>query len=454
VAPVVLDNMKMVRNFVQIIRSGKVGRKSLGSGPKKAIRRVFAKMTDDQIFLQSIGNTPSIVDVIKLAHIRAGTPARDNLFKYLMGFNTYQLEALTPLVQSYEAFKKDQSLPVPAVDFQMLSALSLSDKNWIEIGKQMNWHTLRMNLNTLVRHNCMADKQLVKSICEKIADRQVIQKVKVFPYQLFATYLNTTNTQGMPQSVVSAVQDALDISVDNVPVLDVDKLFICIDVSGSMSSAVTGNRGTATTNVRCADAAAIFAAGFAKTNKNSEVHVIAFDTNAQEIKINTRDSMVTIAKSLNTPGGGTDCGVAMHYILNNYKHNKTDRVAIIYISDNMSWVDYRRGVPNYYGYRNAPNSTGVANGFTKLSQKVRNSKLVLIDIQPGTSTQAQTDKNVLNVGGFSDAVFDVVQKFINTNTDWASTIDAVQLPTAGPVNIAIPKNQNVENTTDYWEDAS
>src|SRR4030095_11915972 len=38
VFPLVIDNAKMLRNFVQIMRSGAVGRKSLGTAPKRLVR--------------------------------------------------------------------------------------------------------------------------------------------------------------------------------------------------------------------------------------------------------------------------------------------------------------------------------------------------------------------------------------------------------------------------------
>lgn len=453
VAPLVLDNMKMVRNFVEVIRSGKVGRKSLGSEPRKAIQRVFNKMTDEQLFLQSIGKSPSIQDVIKLAHVPARTPSRDQLFKYLLGFpvDKYNLKLLPQVVQDFEAFKKDQTLPVPAVDFQMLSALNLTDQHWTDIGKKMNWHTLRMNLNTLARHNCMSDQTLVQSVCAKIADRQTIQKVKVFPYQLFATYLNTASNTDIPRNIKDAVQDALDISVENVPKLNVDKLFICLDVSGSMGSPVTGNRGTATTNVRCADVAAIFAASFVKSNTQiPDIQVIAFDTSARSMGFNTRDSLATIAQNINLPGGGTDCSIAMKFIMDNGKIKKSDNIAVVYVSDNESWADFNNS--GYRPYYRTSSGTGTAELWNTVKRSAKTAKMVLIDIQPSTSTQAQTDKDVLNVGGFSDAVFDVVSKFINTQMNWADIIQQIRLPTnpvEGIKTVRLEKSQE----TDYWQDA-
>jgi len=49
VAPVfheVIDNGKMLRNFVQIMRSGVVGRKSLGTAPKRLVQNWLLKASD------------------------------------------------------------------------------------------------------------------------------------------------------------------------------------------------------------------------------------------------------------------------------------------------------------------------------------------------------------------------------------------------------------------------
>src|SRR2546426_2926748 len=66
VFPRVVDNGKMLRNFVQIMRSGVTGRKSFGTAPKRLARAWFSSWTPEQIFRQSLGNDPSLKDVIKL----------------------------------------------------------------------------------------------------------------------------------------------------------------------------------------------------------------------------------------------------------------------------------------------------------------------------------------------------------------------------------------------------
>ena len=47
---------KMLRNFVQIMRSGAVGRKSLGSLPKRMIREWFEDADAEQIFNSRSGS--------------------------------------------------------------------------------------------------------------------------------------------------------------------------------------------------------------------------------------------------------------------------------------------------------------------------------------------------------------------------------------------------------------
>jgi hypothetical protein len=42
----VIDDGKMLRNFVQILRSGAVGRKSLGTAPKRLVKRWFEQRDD------------------------------------------------------------------------------------------------------------------------------------------------------------------------------------------------------------------------------------------------------------------------------------------------------------------------------------------------------------------------------------------------------------------------
>lgn len=59
VFPRVIDNGKMLRNCVQTVRSGRVGRKSLGTLPRRLVREWLASRGEGQLFHASLGNSPS-----------------------------------------------------------------------------------------------------------------------------------------------------------------------------------------------------------------------------------------------------------------------------------------------------------------------------------------------------------------------------------------------------------
>jgi 60 kDa SS-A/Ro ribonucleoprotein len=65
----------------------------------------------------------------------------------------------------------------------------------------------------------------------------------------------------------------------------------------------------------------------------------------------------------------------------------------------------------------------------KAEKANRKSKLVCIDIQPYATVQVPDNKDVLNIGGFTDSVFGVVANFVNGDSrDFVKTIkDAVEL---------------------------
>lgn len=79
VFPRVIDNGRMLRNFVQIMRSGAVGRKSLGSRPKRLVQQWLAARSDEQIFRASVGQSPSLADIIKMVRPKPETATREAL---------------------------------------------------------------------------------------------------------------------------------------------------------------------------------------------------------------------------------------------------------------------------------------------------------------------------------------------------------------------------------------
>ena len=165
--------------------------------------------------------------------------------------------------------------------------------------------------------------------------------------------------------------------------------------------------------MRCVDVAALFAAAILRRNPDSVV--IPFDTRAYGVRVDPGDTILSLSERLaRYGGGGTDCSIPLREA--NTKHRKRAFAGCVLVSDNESWVHRNRAFA--YGRHGA---TGVMDEWQTFvaNQKrlgVSSPKLVCIDIQPYGSTQAPERADILNIGGFSDAVFSVVAAFLAEDT--------------------------------------
>lgn len=416
VFPRVIDNGKMLRNFVQMIRSGAVGRKSLGTAPKRLINEWLEARSDEAVFKDSVGQSPSLADVVKMIHPKPKTEARAALYGYFIG-RDFNADALPALVRQFEQFKAGESLDVPKVPFQMLTSLPLGIRDWTEIARNSPWQMTRMNLNTFARHGVFEQAGLAELIAERLRDPQAVRKARVFPYQLMAAYQNASGHE-IPHAVREALQDAMEIAIGNLPKIE-GKVYVFPDISGSMHSPVTGHRGGATSKVRCIDVAALVAAAVLRQNPSAEV--VPFESRALEISLNPRDSVLTNAERLaSLPCGGTNCSAPLALL--NQRRAKGD--LILYVSDNESWVD----TPRYGAFGGS--ATETMKQWAEFKRRSPQARMVCVDIQPYGSTQAQERADILNVGGFSDQVFDVIAEFAAGRLaadHWIGVIESVTL---------------------------
>lgn len=414
--PLVVDSPKMLRNFMQIVRSGVVGRKSLGTVPKALVREWLATRADDEIFRAAVGADPSLADIVKMVHPKPATAARAALYAYLIG-RAYDAAALPELVQAFERFKlAPTELEVPDVPFQMLTALPLDREAWAAIARRASWQATRMNLSTFARHGVFEIVGMEELIANRLRDPVLVARARVMPYQLLVAYRSAASQ--LPLTVREALQDAMEHAIGNVPVIP-GKVVVCPDVSGSMHSPVTGTRKGASTAVRCIDVAALVAATILRRNPTATV--LPFESRVCEVTLNPRDSVMTNAERLAAlPAGGTNCSAPLRWL--NERGVAADLVVLV--SDTESWVDSPA-----HG-RFGGSATATMEEWEALRTRCREAKLVCIDIQPYVTTQAKERRDIVNVGGFSDQVFDLLGDVVIGSAEagcWVQRIEAVEL---------------------------
>ena len=189
---------------------------------------------------------------------------------------------------------------------------------------------------------------------------------------------------------------------------------MCPDVSGSMRSPITGRRKGATTAVRCIDAAALMTAAIVRQNPSAEV--LPFEDAVVPMGLSWRDSVMTNAARLASIGGGGTCVSAPLAQLN---ARKAKGELVVIVSDNESWMD-----------ATVARGTATMREWNVFRSRNRQARLVLIDLQPYGTTQGIEREDILNIGGFSDHVFDVVSEFAAGRLHgdhWVGQIDSVAI---------------------------
>ena len=275
----------------------------------------------------------------------------------------------------------------------MLTQLELSTAQWAQIARRGSWQMVRQNLNTFHRHGVFGKKANVAHVAGLLRNRAAIVAARAFPYQLMVAAQNLSRE--MPGAIVGALHDAMEIAAENVPQI-AGEVVVCPDVSGSMTWPVTGYRRGVASSVRHVDVAALVAASFLRVNRRCEV--LPFDYDVCDVRLEPRDTILTNAERLAAVGGGgTDCSAPLRWL--NARGRRPDLV--VFVSDNQSWVDAKAG----------GRATAMMREWEAIKRRNPQARLVCIDIAPYGTTQAQTRSDVLNVGGFSDAVFDQIAAF-------------------------------------------
>ena len=432
VFPSVIDNGKQLRNFVQIMRSGTIQRKSLGSLPKKMINQWLINANENQLLAANIGNQPSLADVLKMTHPKPKDTKQDAFFAYVLG-KKYELEQLPVKVQALEKFRQGLTQDVPDLPMQLLTNLSLSAQQWAEIAKNGGWQMLRMNLNTFARHGVFEIEGMDNVIANKLQDQDMIRKSRVLPYQLMTTWAALDDA--VPQIVRQALEQVMQAALENVPRLT-GRVVVAVDVSGSMASPVTGYRKGATSKLCCVDVASLFACALKQVNP--DIEIMPFDTQLHSLNIVEHESDVSLFGRLKQVfsgsktrsifevakqfaalgGGGTNCSIPLKRL----NRDQTTVDLMIYFSDNESWTDQLR----------TQHKTGMLYEWDILKQRCPHAKLVCVDLQPYTHTQAPERADTINIGGFSDEVFRLIDLFAQGKMHadhWLSEIEKIELPT-------------------------
>lgn len=263
----------------------------------------------------------------------------------------------------------------------------LKSNAWEELisTRKIGYFALLRNLRNIINQA----PSVVPAACELLTDERLISKSRVLPFRFATAYeeISKLGSSKEVRDVLVAINQALDISVANVPKFDGETLVV-MDVSGSMSG-------------RASEIASLFGAILAKVNN---CDVMTFSTRAQYKQYNPMDSVLTIRNSFRYSGGGT-----------NFKsifttaNKKYDRVIIL--SDMQGWMGYTTPSAEFNQYK----KNYGANPF-----------VYSWDLA-GYGTLQFPENNVFALAGFSDKVFDIMKLMEIDKKALYNEIKAIQL---------------------------
>ncbi len=409
VFPRVIDTPRQLRTFVQIVRSGVTGRRSFGSRVKRLIEEWLAARSDDQLIRGSHGRAPSLADIVRMIHPKPATESRAALYGSLIG-RLVATESLPDLARELVEFRAGLRAELPDVPLPLLSGYELTEAHWRTIAERAPWQTTRASLNTFARHGVFQAEGMTEKIAARLADRDQIRRARAQPYQILVGVQNLD--PAVPNELGVALLDALEIATENTPAWP-EPLAVCVDVSGSMFAPITGYRRGATSTARCVDVAALIAATVLRRVPTAEI--VPFDLAVRKVRVRGIDSIATTAERLaSLCGGGTDCSSALRHL----RSRKSRAQLVVFVSDNQSWFDARRG------------ESALMKEWAKYAARVPGARLVCLDLQPYADSPAHDRRDVLNLGGFSDVIFERIDEFARTDGDpahWVEEIEAIEV---------------------------
>src|SRR5579871_5885910 len=169
----VVDNGRVLRTLFQMIRSGQFGKRSLSGSLQRAFQRWLNVASVEKLLSASIGQDPSLRDILRLARPTPTDNARRALFGWLTekdvakwtpateGDLPEQVRELIAFRQAETDEEKVEILSRLRARWDLLADAAKGTECWMAIARNMGPQALRMNLNTLLRHGVFGDSQMV-----------------------------------------------------------------------------------------------------------------------------------------------------------------------------------------------------------------------------------------------------------------------------------------------------
>jgi len=313
--------------------------------------------------------TFKLVDAVNLVRPKATPPLTKLVRGELAPAQTWE----TKLTQAGEAETAEE-------------AATAKSEAWATLVRErkLGYLALLRNLRNVLTHA----PEVVDDLCKQLVNEEAVRRSLVFPFQFLSAIevLEQGNLAGADR-VMAALNDAIDLSLANVPVFE-GRTLVALDSSGSMMG-------------RPQQIGSLFAAVLVKA---SGADLMVFSDDASYKTLNRRDSTLTAAKSISFASGGTNFNAIFQRANRAY-----DRIIIL--SDMQGWIGGGAPVGPFADYQKR----------YKVAPRVFSFDL------KGYGTLQFPQERVFCLAGWSERVFDIMQKLDRDSDALVREVEAVSL---------------------------
>ncbi len=352
------------------------GKRPVPNAFKKGAKLALQKFDSYQLAkYRGENSSVKLVDLINLVHYKPAEKDQETFKKLMKGElkskNTWESK-LSKAGQGTKTEEEKQENKKQA---------------WNELIKEnkLGYFALLRNLRNILEQA----PDLVKEVVPMLTDRKAIKKSLVLPFR-FLTAIKELESVDNSQKIIMALNDAIDISTDNVPKFP-GRTLVALDVSGSMEG-------------QPADIGSLFAAVLLKSNDSD---LVLFSDGAKYKTVNPQDSTLTIAKGISYASGGTNMNAVFELIVD--KKKKYDRIIIL--SDMQNWVEGQTPVYNWNEYKK---EMGI------------NPNIYSFDLNGYGTLQFPEDK-VFCIAGWSEKIFSVMSVLEKDRNALIGEIEKIEL---------------------------
>jgi hypothetical protein len=370
------------------------------AGVKRGIADAAIRLYNERSALKYDGGSRGVRmgDVLNLTHPKPVSADQSALFHYLLdrrhGHFTEVPEALSIVSAAHglDILPEDrrrvalrergpEALKEAGYTWERLSGWlpgGMDAEAWEAIIPSMGYMALLRNLRNF--EQAKVEKSVLKTVAQKLADPEEVARSRQFPYRFFSAWKASGST-----FFASALEEALELSVQNIPVFS-GRTLVAIDTSGSMQSPVSQR-----SQAQCYEVGALFGCAVAA---RSDCDVILYAD--RWAPFNPQTSVLRSVEKVNgligSVGHGTQTWPSVTQAFAR-KGGGYDRIVVM--TDCQDHPSRPNSGYSYYGSRSS-------------QVELPDVPIYVWDLQGHRSTNVPNSPGRYLFGGFSDAAFKCV----------------------------------------------